>query len=330
MFDSLILRGKKIAPAVFCAPMAGITHCAFRRLVSDFGGYGALFTEMLSAGSIPRETFENSPYVRKRPCEGNVFYQLLLTGDENIGVVIEKIRSFEPAGLDINLSCNAWNVRKMGGGSSLLKDKNLLKVTMSKIRGMFDGPLTAKLRLGEEKGGWQDKLVDTISVLKACGVDAVILHPRFNEEKFRKRARHEIFNWACRTFGMPVIANGDIADIFVLKKEYFSAVAGVMIGRMAAVKPWIFAEWNGKRIDIDYAEVWMRFFNYVKEDFHPQKQLSRIKIFTEYFSRNFVFGHHLFTQVQSSRTLGEAKERAEKFFAGNPEINYSPHVMGIS
>jgi hypothetical protein len=44
----LTLRGTRFDPPLFCAPMAGITHSAFRRLVAEFGGYGALFTEMRS------------------------------------------------------------------------------------------------------------------------------------------------------------------------------------------------------------------------------------------------------------------------------------------
>ncbi len=45
-----------IHPPLLLAPMAGLTHSAFRRLVLELGGVGLLSTEMLSARSLPGET----------------------------------------------------------------------------------------------------------------------------------------------------------------------------------------------------------------------------------------------------------------------------------
>ena len=75
----LTLRGVCYDPPLFCAPMAGITHSAFRRLLSDFGGYGALYTEMLSAKMVVHEDPETSPWLKRRPQEKRVIYQLLVT-----------------------------------------------------------------------------------------------------------------------------------------------------------------------------------------------------------------------------------------------------------
>ena len=49
MFESCVIRGVNFTPARFCAPLAGYTHSAFRRLVAEFGGCGAFWTEMLAA-----------------------------------------------------------------------------------------------------------------------------------------------------------------------------------------------------------------------------------------------------------------------------------------
>jgi tRNA-dihydrouridine synthase len=55
MQAALTVNKATFSPPRFCAPMAGITHSAFRRLVSNFGGYGALFTELLAGNQILRD-----------------------------------------------------------------------------------------------------------------------------------------------------------------------------------------------------------------------------------------------------------------------------------
>ena len=78
MFLKTVIRGIPFQPALFCAPLAGITHSAFRRLVAEFGGCGAFWTEMLSAKQIMNENLRLSPYLRRQPLEKRVIYQLMV------------------------------------------------------------------------------------------------------------------------------------------------------------------------------------------------------------------------------------------------------------
>ncbi|MCA1810161.1 MAG: tRNA-dihydrouridine synthase, partial [Kiritimatiellia bacterium] len=100
MLSSLTIRGQVFTPALFCAPMVGLTHCAFRRLLAGFGGYGALFTEMLSARALLFESPTYSTFIRRRPEEGPVIYQLLAHGGEDFPAVIERIQGCGAAGID--------------------------------------------------------------------------------------------------------------------------------------------------------------------------------------------------------------------------------------
>lgn len=61
LFPSLDLGGTAVTPALLLAPMAGITHSGFRRLIADFGGYGALTTEMLSPPPSCARTRNGAP-----------------------------------------------------------------------------------------------------------------------------------------------------------------------------------------------------------------------------------------------------------------------------
>jgi tRNA-dihydrouridine synthase B len=328
---TLVIAGNVVTPPLLCAPMAGITHSAYRRLVADFGGYGALFTEMLSARALIAENCAVSPFTKKRPCEGRVFYQLRLIGAEDIGPVIEKLRALESFGIDINLGCPAPEIRKGGGGIELFNDREKLHGVLGAVRQHWKGILTVKCRLGKRGDNWQETFVDRLHIIEESGVDAVTVHPRFSDEKLKRRARWELFPWIAAQTKLPVIANGDITTPVPAALDLLTSgkCSGLMIGRMAAVKPWIFREFAGESMNVDYLDVWSHFFDYTLEDFRPEKAIGRIKEFTAYFSRNFIYGHELFRKVQSAPDLETLKKRAVEFLSASPAVEQSPSVMGI-
>jgi tRNA-dihydrouridine synthase B len=313
----LLLKKHLITPRLFLAPMAGITHCAFRRLIADFGGYGALYTEMLSPGALLKENLYESPFTKKRPCEGNVIYQLQLTGDENIKALIDRLCIIDPTGIDINLGCPAPAVRKTGAGKALFDNIEKLQVTLDNLRSCWKGLFMVKCRVGDNTPGWEERFLKRLHMFEDCGVDAVCVHPRFSDEKLKRIARWNLFQWIRSETKLPLIANGDIVDSSAL--GLLQHCDALMIGRASVTKPWIFKQLSGDSPDIDYFEVWLRFFNYVCEDFPPEKAIGRIKEFTIHYSKNFFFGHELFRAVQPSPNLPVLRERAEAFF-GNSDM----------
>jgi tRNA-dihydrouridine synthase len=121
---------------------------------------------------------------------------------------------------------------------------------------------------------------------------------------------------------IPVIANGGIFS--VQDAEACLAVSGadgLMLGRGAVIKPWLFAEIARGLCGYTIAEpvvslpaVYGGFLDLLCEHFKPERRLGRLKEFTHYFARNYEFGHHLASKVQASNSLEEAKERAGLFF----------------
>jgi tRNA-dihydrouridine synthase B len=313
--------------------MAGVTHSAFRRLVADFGGYGALLTEMLSGAALRCENLAASPFTKKRTHEGAVIYQLYLTGREDIALTVERLRTIEPFGIDINLGCPAPEIRKGGGGVELFDDRERLAGILAEVRRSWKGLLTVKCRLGKRRESWRDHFADRMRLFEESGVDAVTVHPRFSDEKLKRTARWELFPWIVSLTRLPVIVNGDIAlhnRSGALALLEAGGCRGLMIGRMAAVKPWIFREFtDGIAPPIDFPEVWTRLYDYTLEDFPPEKAIGRIKEFTAYYARNFMFGHELFRRVQSAPDLSSLKSRAQEFLGAEPQTVREPDVMGI-
>lgn len=331
---AITIAGRTVTPPFLCAPMAGITHSGYRRLLAGFGGYGALFTEMLSARALAAESLavtSVSPFTKKRLCEGRVIYQLSLAGDEGLCRVFGRLETLEPFGIDINLGCPAPEIRKSGGGEVLFNDRDRLVKVLEQARRQWKGILTVKCRLGRRSDKWQETFIDRLTIIEESGIDAVTVHPRFSDEKLKRRARWELFPWIAAQTKLPIIANGDITGATkpAFRLLTSGGCAGLMIGRFAAVKPWIFREFAGEQFTIDYRDVWTRFYDYTCEDFRPEKAIGRIKEFTAYYARNFIYGHELFRKVQSAPDLATLKNRAVGFLSASPAVEKEPSVMGI-
>ncbi|MBD3317750.1 MAG: hypothetical protein GF344_18335, partial [Chitinivibrionales bacterium] len=210
---TLFLRDGTITPSLFCAPMVGVTHSAFRRLVADFGGYGALYSEMLSPTALMHESLEHSPYLKRRPEEGKVIYQLRLSGAEDIAKVIERLAEVDPFAIDINLGCPAPEIRKRAAGAALFRDVKRLEQVLAAVRSRWAGPLTVKCRLGDDSPEWRSEFLRRLVVFERCEIDAVAVHPRFVSEKLKRYARWEVFEWIAGETSIPLIANGDIGGV---------------------------------------------------------------------------------------------------------------------
>ena len=324
MFKTLTIDQKTISPALFLAPMAGITNSAFRRLLSDFGGYGALFTEMLSAGAFLHEKVDQSPFTRRRDCEGLVIYQFRTSGEEDIEALVRKIATVEATAIDLNLGCPAPKIQQQASGAALFRDFDRLRDILQRIRRCYQGTLTVKVRLGDDPLNWREAFVDRLRLFEDCDVHAITVHPRFSTEKLKRRARWHEFPWIAAQTRLPIIGNGDICvpqDIEA-NRACFEPLAGIMLGRIVAVKPWIFREFAGlPELEIDHKEVWDRLYRYTLEDMPPERAFGRLMEFSFYFSKNFFFGHEMYKGIQRARTVEEIQEGAHRFLDTQPRLN---------
>lgn len=329
VFNECIIRGRRFAPARFCAPLVGYTHSAFRRLVAELGGCGAIWTEMLAARQILSENFHKSSWLRRHPLEKCLVYQLMVTSGDPVERILGQLEVFGVDAIDLNLACHSRAVRSCLGGSRLFDDIEALRGVLQAVRKFWPHILTAKIRLGFERPDWQARFVERLRLLEESGVDAVILHARFVEERFRRRARHELFPWAASLTRLPLIANGDLAgpETLANSRDHFQSVSGIMLGRMAVARPWIFANW-GQAVAVDFADIWDRMYVYITEDFPAALALRRLQMFNKYFAINFKFGHQFNVDLARAATLPEMRDRAHDFFSRRPAVIPQPIVVG--
>ena len=317
------LRDLTIDPPLLLAPMAGLTHSALRQICFGFGGVGLLSTEMLAAKRLPTESPRFSPYIIRTALEKPLSYQLLISTDQEIAPAIDVLHKLKPDAIDLNMGCPAPAVGKMGAGIRLMEQPGEVRRMVAEARKRTGLPLTAKIRLGIELD--EQKLLDFCAMLEDEGIDLLSVHARLKRESFARNPRWE---WVAKVKGrlkIPVIANGGIFTVQDAKDCLrISGADGLMIGRGAAIKPWLFAEIArdvyGSTIAspaVSLPGVYGGFIDQLIELFRPEYRLGRLKEFTHYFARNYQFGHLLASRVQSSATVEEARERAEIFFANS-------------
>ncbi|TAL17135.1 tRNA-dihydrouridine synthase family protein [bacterium] len=318
---SVRLRGVEISPPLWLAPMAGITHTAFRRLLLEEGWAGCLSTEMLSARRLKSESARSSPFLKRHPSEKPLSYQIVAWEPEHAAGAAKWLTAIGADVIDLNFGCPAPAVRRMGGGSKLMENLEDSARILQSARGATNLPLTAKTRLGETLD--EGKLRDFCQMLEDVGIDMIAVHARLRGEPYGRRPRWEWIGKVKEWVKVPVVGNGGIFTPEDARECLrVSGCDGLMIGRGAAVKPWlgreIAREVFGLETEdraVDLPALYRRFARLLEESFTSERRLGRLKEFTHYFAMNYPFGHTLASKVQVAESFEEAVSRAEEFFA---------------
>ena len=333
--QALQIRNLNIDPPLLLAPMAGLTHSALRRIMIGFGGVGLLSTEMLSARRLPTENPRISPYLIRTERESPLSYQLLTSTDKEIGRAIDALHAFKADAVDLNMGCPSPAVGKFGAGVMLMEQPDEARRIVAETRKRTVLPLTAKIRLGGDAGS--GKLKTFCSMLEGEGVDMLTVHARFKHEPFARNPRWAYIAEIKECIKIPVIANGGVFSLEDAEKCLrVSRADGLMLGRGAVIKPWLFAEIAGsifgghitERV-VSLPDVYAAFIEALNADYRPVYRLGRLKEFTHYFAQNYKFGHSLASRIQSSSSMDEAMERAGMFFANNSKEGMAATVAGV-
>ncbi|MBT8092242.1 MAG: tRNA dihydrouridine synthase DusB, partial [Gammaproteobacteria bacterium] len=143
--------------------------------------------------------------------------------------------------IDINMGCPAKKVCSKLAGSALLKDERLVAQILYRVVAAVDVPVTLKIRTG-----WDPQhrnAVDIARIAENAGVQSLAVHGRTRACRYHGEAEYETIRDVKAAVNIPVIANGDITSsqksLEVLR---LTGADGLMIGRAAQGRPWIFRE----------------------------------------------------------------------------------------
>jgi len=314
--------------ALVMAPMAELTHAAFRRLTAEFGGCDLYYTEMLSAGALLSASPYESSYTDLSPFPEQTVVQLVGARPEQFAAAARKLRDLPFAGLDVNMGCSVGTIRKRGWGVELMKEPEKAVEIMAELRAVIpDRTLSAKLRLGETED--PEKLLSFCRRLEEAGADYLTLNPRIRKDGPNRPGRWDYVRLLRQELKVPVVGNGDITDwpSFIRRRE-LSGAGGFMIGRGGIVRPWLFAFLRGRMADpaftltVDLEQTAARFFRLLREHLPADFQAHRARRFFFYFLQNLKFGHQVRFDIQNAATLTEMEKLVEGYFQRNPEERF--------
>jgi tRNA-dihydrouridine synthase B len=229
-----------LTPAVFLAPMAGITDLPTRSLVARFGA-GLVVSEMVAS----QELLARRPGTREKAELGLGFEgtAVQLAGRE-AAPMAEAARMVADLGariIDINMGCPAKKVTKGASGSALMKTPDHALRLIEAVVGAVDVPVTLKTRLG-----WDDDMMNAPQIAaraEAAGVRMITIHGRTRCQFYTGRADWAAIRAVREAVTVPVIANGDITCADTARQALAQSGAdGVMIGRGARGRPWLCAQ----------------------------------------------------------------------------------------
>jgi len=241
---------------LFLAPMAGVTDLPFRRLCKRLGA-GVVVGEMVTSDPL----LQNSRKTRLRLAQDFATEKELADGSIAQHQSEPGLRVVQIAGgdaeilaqaaisnmqrgaqvIDINMGCPAKKVCKKAAGSALLKDPKLVDEILNAVVAAVDIPVTLKIRTGWDKDS--KNALQIAKLAEDAGIQSLAVHGRTRACKYKGEAEHETVALVKQSVKIPVIANGDINTPEQAKQVLdFTKADGLMIGRAAQGKPWIFRE----------------------------------------------------------------------------------------
>jgi tRNA-dihydrouridine synthase B len=227
---------------VVLAPMAGVTDRPFRILCRRFGA-GLAASEMLSADVRLWDTPKSR---RRMDHTGEPSPRVVQIAGFDPSMMAEAARRNVDAGaqiIDINMGCPAKKVCNRFTGSALLQDEPLVARILHSVVRAVEVPVTLKMRTGWDRG--HKNGVRIARIAEDNGIQALAIHGRTRADLYQGNAEHETAAAIKAAIKIPVFANGDIDSPQHARRILEQTRCdGIMIGRAAQGRPWIFDEVN--------------------------------------------------------------------------------------
>jgi tRNA-dihydrouridine synthase B len=294
-----------VDPPVLQAPMAGFTNHAYRQIVRRFGGAGLLTTEMVSARGfleidarshrLPGRLWavEEEP----RPLAVQIW-----DNDPQVLAAIGRRLAHElrVSVVDVNFGCPVRQVsQKAQSGSYLLRRPDRVRAIVARVvEACAPVPVTAKI---------------------------VTVHGRTAAEKYRGSADWQrIAEIKPHLRRIPLIGNGDLKTPQSVVEAFCRyGVDGVMIGRAALSRPWLFrqvrAALAGQPVPPDptlaeQRQLLLDHYRLVVEQFGPEKGTILMRRYACRYAHGSSGARTFRSHVSGVSTPEEFAEVVDRFF----------------
>jgi tRNA-dihydrouridine synthase B len=222
------------------APMAGVTDRPFRQLCKRMGA-GMAVSEMVTSNSL---LYGSAKTLRRANHDGEAEPIAVQIAGAVPEMLAEAARFNVDQGaqiIDINMGCPAKKVCNVMAGSALLQDEALVARILEAVVQAVNVPVTLKIRTGWNRDN--RNALNVARIAEQSGIQSLAIHGRTRACGYGGDAEYDTIAAVKAHIAIPVLANGDITTPekakFVLD---YTGADGVMIGRAAMGRPWIFRE----------------------------------------------------------------------------------------
>lgn len=234
---------------LYLSPLTTVGNLPFRRICK---GFGADITcgEMALCESLLKGLKQEWALVKRHESEDLFGAQICGNNVYLITKVAQLLQeNTELDFIDLNLGCPIDLIYKKGGGSGMMHRLPALEASVRCASNLLNIPFTVKMRTGV----YQDKKITHTIVPKMAewGASLITVHGRSREARYTRSSDWEYIETCAKAATpCPVYGNGDILcyEDYIEKRNTAPTVQGVMIGRGALIKPWIFTEIKEHRL----------------------------------------------------------------------------------
>jgi tRNA-dihydrouridine synthase B len=307
--------------------MAGITDLPFRTLCETYGA-AWVTSEMVSSNQRLWGTNKSSTRFLFSGKEKLRVIQIVGHCPESMALAAQQCQQMGADVIDINMGCPAKKVCSKAAGSALLRDEKLVSDILQSVVRSVDIPVTLKFRTG-----WSPDKINAQSIAciaESSGIQRLALHGRTRACGYKGDAEYDTIAAVVDSVSIPVFANGDITTPEKAKWVLdHTGAAGVLVGRGAQGKPWVFREINhyletGERLEPiscrEIKQVMMQHLEALHEFYGPEngKRIARkhVRWYVEHLSGGKHFSR-AFNQLDCpTAQLASAQDYLERLIDG--------------
>jgi tRNA-dihydrouridine synthase B len=318
------------------APMAGITHSPFRRLMRQMK-CSLVVSELVSANGLKYGGRKTLELLRFNEEERPVGLQIFGEDTELLCRAAQVVEGLKADFVDLNFGCPVPKVIKKGAGAAMCRDPLKLGRALAAIVKAVRIPVTIKIRSGWDANS--KNALECVQTATDAGIAWVAIHGRTRAQGYTGQVDWEYIGEIKAKSRIPIIGNGDITtpEIAVERVRTYG-VDAVMIGRGVLRNPFIFEQsvalWEGQSYEVPTAERYLMLLDQQRQLFSSifTPQMAMINFLAWYssgFSGCHEFRRRVFTIIEPEALWSEARD----FFAKNtilrdPRYLSQPFLMG--
>ncbi|WP_372774799.1 tRNA dihydrouridine synthase DusB [Mangrovibacterium sp.] len=227
---------------LFLAPMEDVTYKSFRR-ICKLNGVDVMYTEFVSSEALIREVEKTRMKMELSDEDRPIAIQIYGYDVESMANAARIAEELKPDFIDLNFGCPMKKIVRKGACSALLQDLPKMQQMAAEVVKNVSLPVTAKTRLGWDENS--KVILEVAERLQDVGIAALAIHGRTRSQLYSGEADWTLIGEVKNSphIHIPIIGNGDIngpEKAAELLKQ--TGVDGLMIGRGAIGRPWIFNE----------------------------------------------------------------------------------------